>query len=833
MQAGQQRNIGILQQNEDLKLKREAMNLRNYESMLKQMDGMMGVSGDLWGNSYQQRSQQRSQMKSAGGSLGGLNPMYARHAAIIRENQGIIDAGRARIDELGKAFFASGSKEPGDMFETRRGITNELSSIRSKLSQNSNYAMFRNAEQARQLWEDKIEEARLKGLTPDLEEIDKMDKRYLKWVNDPSSNDKITPSHFRINKYIYDGKDALSRISVSAAKRGLGDKNYKEIKASDGSLLAGTELMRPSLDEITDGLVEEFRNDRDVLGLFNNTAKGKLDDDGNKIEFDDWIREQARAHAPAEGREVSTTANTVINRADTKGTTTSISDYERLTGRKPSNDTEKSTERVMSDVKSRGFDPGSDGITNLTEVGRLIKSGTDNVKFLEDDETGELNVWETNRFDEDDGELEDRLVATFKRPKVKPKPKNMITMSSDWMKDNNLNITFKDPDKEYQLSERAVGVLKSLDDEGFNDSGLVLNSTYRDAETNAAVGGKESSFHLIGDAMDFSINTEKGKEFAKWLGEEDGKDWLEDNKYEVLIHDAGSGKHIHLEPSDTHKEIKKEKGKLKSDEGLGVEDYIKSISKDDAEAEDRVGHYLSDRLLAGLHIEDEEIDRILNNPPSNLRSEIKRVKSEAREETEDRKRWNNLKTILEGRDGGLTNEEAKQFTELGQKYGESINETSNDHIRKLLVDNISREYSKEAKEDLIESDIVDDLVVGETINLEFKDSSDHELKELSIKPTSNGMFFVNTTRNLKSIPSKGPSLRRQQLDGQTAYSREELINVLNDIIDNLTDESTDLLFVKDELRERISTKAMSRLTAIENGTRGSNKRVSSPGFFKQ
>lgn len=75
--------------------------------------------------------------------------------------------------------------------------------------------------------------------------------------------------------------------------------------------------------------------------------------------------------------------------------------------------------------------------------------------------------------------------------------------------------------------------------------GLTLTSTRRSARRNRAVGGVPNSFHLTGRAADFSGSAEalaagaayarKSRIGPRCTGPE-----------EVLIHDSGSGVHLHV-----------------------------------------------------------------------------------------------------------------------------------------------------------------------------------------------------------------------------------------------------------------------------------------------
>lgn len=86
----------------------------------------------------------------------------------------------------------------------------------------------------------------------------------------------------------------------------------------------------------------------------------------------------------------------------------------------------------------------------------------------------------------------------------------------------------------YQYDTAVVDKVKYLD-ENFN---LTVSSGYRDPERNAAVGGSPTSHHLTGRAADY-VGSEEALQA--------GKAWaLQNGAREVLIHNAGSGRHLHV-----------------------------------------------------------------------------------------------------------------------------------------------------------------------------------------------------------------------------------------------------------------------------------------------
>jgi hypothetical protein len=74
--------------------------------------------------------------------------------------------------------------------------------------------------------------------------------------------------------------------------------------------------------------------------------------------------------------------------------------------------------------------------------------------------------------------------------------------------------------------------------QGLTGLGLTLSGGYRDPARNAAVNGVPNSWHLSGRALDLSGTTAQMQAGAAWARQHGAN--------EVLIHNAGSGLHLHV-----------------------------------------------------------------------------------------------------------------------------------------------------------------------------------------------------------------------------------------------------------------------------------------------
>ena len=86
----------------------------------------------------------------------------------------------------------------------------------------------------------------------------------------------------------------------------------------------------------------------------------------------------------------------------------------------------------------------------------------------------------------------------------------------------------------FQMDSSVLGYAQYI----ANNFGMRLSSGYRDPAHNAAVNGVPDSYHLTGRALDFSGNSSQMNAAAAWA--------RQNGATEVLIHNAGSGMHLHV-----------------------------------------------------------------------------------------------------------------------------------------------------------------------------------------------------------------------------------------------------------------------------------------------
>jgi hypothetical protein len=86
----------------------------------------------------------------------------------------------------------------------------------------------------------------------------------------------------------------------------------------------------------------------------------------------------------------------------------------------------------------------------------------------------------------------------------------------------------------FQMDSSVLGYAQYI----VNNFGMSLSSGYRDPAHNAAVNGVPNSYHLTGRALDFSGTSAQMNAAAAWARQHGAT--------EVLIHNAGSGMHLHV-----------------------------------------------------------------------------------------------------------------------------------------------------------------------------------------------------------------------------------------------------------------------------------------------
>lgn len=324
MQQGLQGNAGIMQRNEELQLRKQALALDEYKTLLAETDFITNAGNQLFGDMYNQHSRQKAGSQSAGGGLfEGLDPFRAGHERVYKRNQAIYDEAMAKIDALGKQYLSSGLKDPAVRFESVRQMNNIMTDARRKMATDKEYVRFTTMHRAYNQWMDNLEKARQAGKYINNEEVDAMMEKYNAWTNSTQPDlGNVSLADFMVSRYTYDRDGVLKRISDDAKEMAKGVDEFTEIDASGGTKFAGTQTTRRSAEDITKDLTAKYMDDPDARALFNNTVKGKYG-------FDEWIGAQVSAHVPQAGKEVTVTSKSSSpfldpnNVTGKRGTTTS------------------------------------------------------------------------------------------------------------------------------------------------------------------------------------------------------------------------------------------------------------------------------------------------------------------------------------------------------------------------------------------------------------------------------------------------------------------------------------------------------------------------------
>lgn len=305
MQQGQQNNLGILQRNEQLKLQRQELDLRKYETMVREMESIMNLANNGFGEFYDNKAQQRSANKSTGvDAFSNLNPFYAKHAEIIDRNQGIYDSAQKKLDEMGMSFLTSGSTDPAARFEVSRGMNNVITDTMRQVKRDPEYVKYSTMHMAYNKWLDEINKRKNNGDYVDVRAVDEMEAKYTAWANGDDSVGEMSLSQFNPDKYVFKA-DVLKDMAADSKLLSTGVEQFEEIETTGGGVLAGKKTTKRSLDEITNELYDKYSTDPNARAIYRNIYDGKKKEDDTPYTMKDWVRDLARPYAPKEGLEVT------------------------------------------------------------------------------------------------------------------------------------------------------------------------------------------------------------------------------------------------------------------------------------------------------------------------------------------------------------------------------------------------------------------------------------------------------------------------------------------------------------------------------------------------
>lgn len=812
MQQGLQNNISILQREEDLKLRKQTLDLRKYEAMIRDMDAILGAGQSAFGDFYQNRvSSQQTGSGSAASAFGDLDPTLPAHQEIIRRNQGLVDGAQAKIDQLGRDYLTSGAADPAIRFETVRQIRNVIRDTTNKLQSDKDYVKYSTMHRAYNQWLTSLKEAADKGKNINLQAVDEMERRYRNWTTSTGSSAPLSVNDFLIDRFKYDGGEALTNITTDAKNLGLGVEEFKEINTSSGAALRGTQTTRRSLDDITNELYNKYKNDPDAQALYKNAIEGRKDENGEAVGFRDWLKGMAAPYAPADGKEVtevSESGSPLIKpgKGVSDNNEKSINPYVEYFGYEPKTEGERGSSAIMLDLEDKGFNSKEGGRTGLNLIASVMEDDALKIKYLYykdgkalpgySEEADRVEIIRKGGETDEEGEVvPDQVLAHFGKRKDladwvgKNPPANLIPVTQEVFQQRGLNFAIAGPS--HALSNGAYNLLEKLakDKPEFNVPDIVLTSTYRDPEKNAAVGGVKNSHHLYGDAIDIDGNN-TGRALGNWLNSEDGSEWLNDNGYKALWNVPGHEDHIHLQPLKS--ESLPHDAKDQPTNELVEYPTVRSAFGPDVSRKDVVDRVISRQP----NVTNEELEDLLNNPPSDLSFIIGKVKDGIEKEEKDLDRMDTLAALAEV--GEISSKEEEEYADLVTEYGSSsVDKLEGDILNKAhkhLLSGIYEIYKGDVRKELIDEVAVDRLEV-ET-ELEFKRRS-HTRKPqtISFNPTSRGNFVVKRSIN----------------DKPEVWDREKVVNYIQDNIDQFSEESLAALVDDDEIIEKLESGAARRV----------------------
>jgi len=475
MQQGIQGNVSLIQKNEDLKLQREKLDLLNYENMVKETDMILGALNNAHGEYYNQaKESSKASAAASNGLFGMLDPTKPKHAEVIKRHQELFDGAQAQIDILGRQFLQSGSRDPGVRFETLRQIRNIVDKTKRDLMSDKDYRNFSLQEKNYQGWLDGVKQATEKGFTPNAESIDAIEQKYKKFTE--TGEGTFSLNDWSVNRYVFDGGKALTRIAEAAAKFGAEDKIREEVATSGGGIREGIRTNQSGLETVSAELEKIFINDPDIVSLYNNTAKGKqievIGPDGKptgefkQLTFRDWIKLHAAPHTRKDDFSAITATGT-FNVDPTKqggsgsdstsgggSSATGGSSYYNVLGYKAETEDERAVVRAGNAYQQDGFD-ASQGDLNVDEWAHVSKIGFDNREDVYIDAAGKpttkdkavaVQIWDKGNADQT---IPRKLIGTI------PKAAKRDISQGEAQKPASVNDVFK-PGGEMYTAETSL-----------------------------------------------------------------------------------------------------------------------------------------------------------------------------------------------------------------------------------------------------------------------------------------------------------------------------------------------------------------------------------------
>lgn len=374
MQQGLQNNIGIMQQAEEFKLRKQALELANYEAQVKEMDSMIGMINQGFDDVYTTRKQSKA-AADPNSAFADLNTQYAGHADVMNRNQTAIDKLQEDKFKVGQLYLSSGGKDPAQRLEAIKQISSLTNQQKRLLGNDKDYMEYATNEKYYDTMLDKIAELKATdGFIVNGEELDKFISKYEAYANetDPTKRLKYRPkpTDFDVSKYLINPETMSTAFNNDIKALATGMQGYEEIAASDGSLVGAQTETKRDLGSMTDALYNKWKNDQNMLGIYNNTIKGKVDDQGNPITMKSWIESMVKPYAPVEGMESTITDFTVINKADNSKSSTKNADGTVSTAM--FSGTSESAQRgnaFVDELASLGYDPGGQKL-KILEIGK-------------------------------------------------------------------------------------------------------------------------------------------------------------------------------------------------------------------------------------------------------------------------------------------------------------------------------------------------------------------------------------------------------------------------------------------------------------------------------
>jgi len=449
MQQGIQGNLRLLQQHEELKLRKQEMDLQTYESMVKDIENVTKSTSQLQGQLYSQHATEKGQRDNSN-PLGFLDPTYAGHKAVLDRLQPMMQDYTKRIEDAGLNLIKSGSRDPATRIETINTIKNLQNEMQRKIMEDQGFRKYYEADQAWTMAKENIfnptgEMQKQFGANLDTNEFAKAQQDYEAYLN----NDTGYPTSFKVEslhpqRFFYNRDKVMTEMTADIKFLQAGQKVAEMKRNPDGSVIEVEKLVKPKKEEVAAVLAQKYGMNPDAQKLYQNTWGNLMNPLNGQpvVKFDDFINANVNALMPTADDEVITNYDQITARPSSSGGGGGSSDGEKYTGLFSDSDGDSDLRAIEADISDSGFNPAGTASprSKITALNEALKSDNPpeteyiyvddkGVEFVENDPEVATHIQYVRKsLDRATGKVKTTVIAKF--PKKGSKPKTTTSNST-------------------------------------------------------------------------------------------------------------------------------------------------------------------------------------------------------------------------------------------------------------------------------------------------------------------------------------------------------------------------------------------------------------------